>query len=154
MAGIQIDYGKNRPFSELNHTVFARSQEFNRKPVFHYSKTELSEIDRELEPRLAWARTNMHAVEQLALDSTRLLSCAEDRLDQYKSQGFFKRCWSRLSGKHGELMSANMNDVIEMQTFGWRCLSLLNDRDILRAHSMITVKNNLLTLSVKDEELR
>ncbi|MDM8515544.1 hypothetical protein QUF76_05035 [Desulfobacterales bacterium HSG16] len=122
--------------------------------MFDYSSTELQTIDDSLQPKMAWAKERRAFAEQLALDSTRILACTEDRLDEYKNQGFFKRCWSSLTGKTGEMQRANQNDLIEMQKTSWRYLELLNKRDLLLAHSVIMIKNNLMTLAVKEEETR
>ena len=122
--------------------------------MFDYSNTELANIDTALEPKLAWAAQKMPIAEQLAMDSTRLLSCTSDRLDDYKKTGFFKRCWGTLSGKQGEITRANQSDLIEMQKNSWRYLDLLQERDLMLAHSMITIKNGLSTLAIKEEETR
>src|SRR5208283_3005200 len=122
--------------------------------MFDYSATELQTIDGALEPKLAWAATRRVETEQLALDSTRLLSCTESRLEDYKNKGFFKRCWYTLSGKHGEMMRANVNDLAEMQKYAWRYLNLLNERDLLLADSVITLKNNFYTLAVKQKDIK
>ncbi len=122
--------------------------------MFNYSSKELACIDQQLEPLIARASQQGLETQQLALDATRLLSCTEDRLDEYKDKGFFKRCWSKLSGKTSALERANQNDLIEMQRIGWRYLNILQERDLMLAHSIIAVKNNLLTLAVKEEETR
>jgi len=122
--------------------------------MFNYSEKELAVIDQQLDPLLASAAEQGIEAQQLALDATRLLSCTEDRLSDYKNRGFFKRCWSKLSGKTSALERANVNDLIEMQRIGWRYLIMLQERDLLLAHSIVTVKNNLLTLAVKEEETR
>jgi protein-L-isoaspartate(D-aspartate) O-methyltransferase len=122
--------------------------------MFDYSTTELAKIDETLEPTLNWGATKVAETEQMALDATRLLSCTEDRLNDFQGQGFFKRCWFKLCGKHGEIQLANQNDLIEMQKYAWRYIDLLQERDLLMAHSIITVKNNLMTLAVEQEETR
>jgi len=122
--------------------------------MFSYTDKELAVIDQQLEPLLVRAAEQGVEAQQLALDATRLLSCTEDRLNKYKNKGFFKRCWSRLSGKTGALERANVNDLIEMQKIGWRYLTMLQERDLLLAHSIVTVKNNLLTLAVHEAETR
>lgn len=122
--------------------------------MFDLSRTESQTIDSNLEPKLAWATGRQAECEQMALDATRLLSCTENRLQDYVGQGFFKRCWSGLSGKTGEIMRANQNDLIEMQKYAWRYINLLQERQLLLAHSLITVKNNLLTLAVEQDEIK
>lgn len=122
--------------------------------MFEYTPTELSLIDKQLDPILNRAKERSIEMEQLALDSTRLLSCTSNRLEEYKDKGFFKRCWSSLTGKTGALERANQADLIQMQKIAWRYLQLLNERDLMLAHSMITLKNNLVTLQIKEDETR
>lgn len=122
--------------------------------MFDISKSEAQAIDGFLEQKLAWATNRRALSEQMALDASRLLSCTEDRLEVYAGQGFFKRCWFTLSGKVGEAERASTKDLVEMQKYAWRYINLLQERDLLAAHSIIAVKNNLLTLAVDQEEVR
>lgn len=122
--------------------------------MFKSTSKELVQIDTQLEPILARAESHSADAEQLALDATRLLSCTSDRLVEYQDKGFFKRCWCSLSGKTGSLERANQADLIRMQKASWRYISILQERDLMLAHSIITVKNNLLTLAIQDEETR
>ena len=122
--------------------------------MFDYSNKELEAIDQVLEPKLAWAKDRTVEAEQLALDATRLLSCTEERLGEIYDRGFFTRCWYSLSGKHGEVARANQNDLISMQKTAWRYINLLQERDLMLAHSILTIKNNLMTLAVDQEDTR
>jgi hypothetical protein len=122
--------------------------------MFKFRPSELDAIDQTLASKLAWAKEGNAIGDQLALDASRILSCVAERLDDYRDQGFFKRCWSTLSGKTGALERANQNDLIEMQKHAWRYIDLLQERDLLTAHSIITVKNNLLTLSLDHQEVK
>ncbi|MBB4284973.1 hypothetical protein [Roseospira goensis] len=122
--------------------------------MFDLAESEIKEIDDSLEPALAWAKDRRAQTEQLALDATRLLSCVEDRFEDYKSQGFFKRCWSTFSGKNSAIERANQSDLSEMQKYAWRYLALLQERELLAAQSMVVIKNNLLALSVGQEDIR
>lgn len=122
--------------------------------MFDCSQSEVQAIDSALEPKLAWALDRRDVTEQMALDASRLLSCVDKRVADYVDQGFFKRCWFGLTGKNGKIERANQKDLIEMQKYAWRYISLLQERDLLLAHSMIVVKNNLLTLSVEQDEVR
>jgi hypothetical protein len=122
--------------------------------MFDYSDAEITSINEALEPKLEWAKKRTAETERMALDCTRLLACAEERLDEYQGQGFFNRCWYSLCGKNGEVQRANQKDLILMQKYAWRYINLLNERDLLLAHSMLTVKNNLLTLAFNEEETR
>ncbi len=118
------------------------------------SETEIVEIDEQLNVKLQWAEQNTELAEQLAMDATRLMSCTNERLEDYKDKGFFKRCVSSFSGKTAKMQRDNQNDIVEMQKMGWRYLQMLNERDILMAHSLITIKNNLETLAIKEDETR
>jgi hypothetical protein len=122
--------------------------------MFDYSPSELQRIDEVLEPKLAWGLDRQVQCEQMALDASRLLSCVEDRLEDYASHGFFRRCWSTLSGKNGAVERANAGDLTDMQKHAWRYINLLQERDLLLAHSVIAVKNNLLTLAVQHNDMR
>jgi hypothetical protein len=122
--------------------------------VFEYSLQEKQHIDQQLDPLLQRAGEQAVEMQQLALDATRLQACTADRLQEYRDKGFFKRCWGKISGKTSSLERANVQDLVEMQRTSWRYLSLLQERDLMLASSIITVKNNLLTLAVKEEEAR
>ena len=120
--------------------------------MFDYSSQELAQIDQQLDPLLVFAGTHPEKTQQLALDATRLLSCTEGRFREDQSKGFFKRCWYTLSGKTGALKRATLADLVDMKKMSWRYLSLLQERDLMLAHSIITVRNNLLTLAVQEDE--
>lgn len=118
------------------------------------TEVEQKQIDSQVEPIMAWAKTRKAEAEQLAMDAARLMSCTSVRLDKLKKQGFFKRCWNRLTGKTGEIERANAGDLIQMQKMGFRYLNMLQEQQVLMAHSMLSLKNNLLSLAVKEEETR
>lgn len=122
--------------------------------MYDLQPQELTAIDKELKPKLDWAEQNKDLAEQLAMDATRLMSCTEERLDEYKDKGFFNRCWASFSGKNAQMQRANQKDLIQMQKMGFRYLQMLNERDILMAHSLITIKNNLNTLAIDELETR
>lgn len=122
--------------------------------MLNLSVDECRTIDAELEKTLAWAQVRTAEAEQLAFDATRLLSCTEDRFKDLKNQHFFKRCWGRFSGKTGEVERTNTNDLIQMQKMSFRYLNLLQERDLLLGHAMLSLKNNLLSLAIKETETR
>lgn len=115
---------------------------------------EAKSIDSQVEQMMDWAKNRQIEAEQLALDSVRLISCASDRVDRLKNQGFFKRCWNRFSGKAGEMERANTNDIIQMQKTAFRYVNMLQEQQLLMAHSLLSLKNNMLSLAVKEEETR
>jgi len=122
--------------------------------MFDLSPSESRVIDTHLEPVLAWSRGRTAETERLALDATRLLSCTSDRLEDYVPQGFFKRCQHAFSRNSSDALRPTPGDLISMQKHSWRYIHLLNEHNLLLAHSIITVKNNLLTLAVQEEETR
>ena len=122
--------------------------------MFDYSPNELTVIDQQLDPLLQWAGDRIVQTQQLSMDASRLLSCTSNRLNDYQNKGFFIRCWYTLSGKTGAVERANQNDLIEMQRLSWRYLNLLQERDLMLAHTSIVIRNNLLALAKKEEETR
>lgn len=118
------------------------------------TQAEEKSIDSQIEQMMDWAKTRSAEAEQLALDSARLMACTTDRVDRLKNQGFFKRCWNRFSGKAGEMERANTNDIIQMQKTAFRYVNMLQEQQLLMAHSLLSLKNNLASLAVKEEETR
>ena len=120
----------------------------------NYSMTEAEtrKIDSVVEQMIDNLQGNQALTEQMALDSVRLLSCTEDNYKKLQNQGFFKRCWSRMSGVAGKLERENTHSLIEMQKIGYRYINMLQQNQLLAAHSILTLKNNLNALAVKDVE--
>ena len=120
----------------------------------NYSMTEAEtrKIDYVVEQMIDNLQRNQALTEQMALDSVRLLSCTEDNYKKLQNQGFFKRCWSRMSGAAGKLERENTHSLIEMQKIGYRYINMLQQNQLLAAHSILTLKNNLNALAVKDVE--
>ncbi len=118
--------------------------------MFAYSQKDLNTIDPILEPLFARAKEHAAQTEQLAMDATRLMSVRPDQFEISAKQPFFKRLLANFNGQ----TVANVNNLYEMQRIGWRYIQILNERDLMMAHSMITVKNNLLTLAVTEKETR
>lgn len=118
------------------------------------STAEEKAIDTQIEQMMDWAKTRSAEAEQLALDSARLMASTTDRLDRLKNQSFCKRCWSRFTGKAGEMERANTNDIIQMQKMAFRYVNMLQEQQLLMAHSLLSLKNNLASLAVKEEETR
>lgn len=118
------------------------------------TQAEEKSIDSKIEKMMDWAKSRQVEAEQLALDSARLMACATDRLDRLSKQGFYKRCWSRFNGEAGAMERANVNDVIQMQKMAFRYVNMLQEQQLLMAHSLLSLKNNLNSLAVKEEENR
>lgn len=122
--------------------------------ILTMNENDIQKIDSQIEPMMEWARTKKAEAEQLALDATRLMACTSERFDTLKRQGFFKRCWNRLSGKNADIATANINDLIQMQKIAFRYVNMLQERELLMAHTLLSLKNNLISLAVKDAETR
>jgi len=122
--------------------------------MFDYSPQELATVDQTLEPLLARARDQAAETEQLAMDVTRLLSVQATQLAVCAKQPFFLRLFRHFKGPSLTPVAVQVGVLYEMQRIGWRYLQILNERDLMLAHAMITVKNNLLTLAVKETETR
>ena len=121
--------------------------------MFEYSATELTEIESNLEPMLLRAKENTAEAEQMAIDATRLLTLTEDNLKDNRKQAFFKRTWGKLTDKSElSILSANHDDLLHMQKMSWKYIDMLNERNLMVASSMITVKNNLMALAITSEE--
>lgn len=118
------------------------------------SDAEVRTIDSKVEQMMDWARTRQAEAEQLALDSARLMACTTDRLDRLQKQNFFMRCWNRFNGDAAAAERANANDVIQMQKTAFRYVNMLQEHQLLMAHSLLSVKNNLMSLAIKEEETR
>lgn len=118
------------------------------------TQAEEKSIDSKVEQMMDWAKSRQIEAEQLALDSARLIACATDRLDRLSKQGFYRRCWSRFNGEAGAMERANVNDVIQMQKMAFRYVNMLQEQQLLMAHSLLSLKNNLNSLAVKEEETR
>lgn len=118
------------------------------------NEAEIKNIDSQVEKMMDWAKSSQAEAEQLAMDSARLLACTGDRLDRIKNQGFFKRCWNRFTGKTGEMERANTSDLISMQKMAFRYVNMLQEQQLLMAHSLLALKNNLISLAVKEAETR
>lgn len=110
------------------------------------------EADALLEKKMAWAKERQVEAEQLALDAARLLSCTGDQLAKLSKQGFFKRCWNAFTGENASIERANTANLLQMQQMSLRYINMLQEQQIMTAHSLLALRNNLLTLSTKQEE--
>lgn len=116
------------------------------------TEEEKKQIDSDIENILYVMGDNKAEIEQMSLDCVSLLSCTEVNLNTLKDQGFFKRVWSKLSGKTGRLERENTKSLIMMQKFSLRFITILQQQQLLTANAIISLKNNLNSLSVKEAE--
>lgn len=116
---------------------------------------EEKSLDSKIELMMDWAKSHKAEAEQLAMDAARLLACSSERTDSIEKlgqQGFFKRCWNRFNGEAGAMERANINDLIQLQKMGFRYVNMLQEQQVLMAHSLLSLKNNLNSLAVKEEQ--
>ena len=130
---------------------------FAKKKNFTEAHTNLPvelgpESDVLLEKKIAWAKERQAEAEQLALDAARLLSCTDDQLNKLSKQGFFKRCWNAFSGENASLNRANTANLLQMQKMSLRYITMLQEQQLMTAHSLLALRSNLLTLAAKQEE--
>lgn len=116
--------------------------------------TEVRALDSKVEQMMDWAKDRQAEAEQLAQDSARLLGCVSDRMEKLRKQNFFIRCWSRFNGDAASAERANAGDLIEMQKIAYRYVNMLQERQLLLAHSLLSLKNNLYSLAIKETETR
>ena len=118
-------------------------------------ETEIANDDQNrLDLLIEHAKHNQAEAQQLALDASRLLGISSERFDEFKDKGFFKRCWYKISGKHGDLLRANQADLIEMQKFSWYYLMKLQEQNLIEAQSIAVIRNNLQELASATLETR
>lgn len=133
--------------------------------AYEMTQEEQNEFDSSINQALDESKNNSSRLMQLATDATRFLSVASETVSQVKETGFFQRIKDLLpSKKHQEEISAMQNnvqnlaiaqqDIVEMQKMSWRLLEQLNERNLLTADALITVKNNLNSLSVEQNEVK
>lgn len=117
------------------------------------TEKEVQSIDGMLESKMAWARSKSAEAEQLALDCTRLLSCTKSGLVKFGIR-VLQAMLESASGQTGAMERANTADLIQMQKASLRYINMLQEQQMMTAHSLLTLKNNLVTLAIKEEETR
>lgn len=109
----------------------------------------------DLEALVADAQRDVEKAQQLATDASKLLSMSADRLNEYKKKGFVQRCWLKFSGKlDDELSSANQSDMIKMQGIAAQYLEALQKQNLIQAHAIAIIRNNLKVLADAETETR
>ena len=99
------------------------------------------EADALLEKKMLWAKERQAEAEQLALDAARLLSCTEDQFTKLSKQGFFKRCWNAFMGENASIERANTANLLQMQQMSLRYINMLQEQQIMTAHSLLALRN-------------
>lgn len=90
---------------------------------------------------------NAALTQQLALDASKLISSSEERLQDQKSSGFFKRFMGAVSGKNSENQLLNQSDTLQMQRFAWYYLKQLQQQNLINSQSIAIIRNNMGTMN-------
>ena len=133
--------------------------------AYEMTDEERQEYDGVITQTIENAQGNGSRLMQIATDATRFLSVASNTIDQIKESGFFQRLHDLLPiGKRTQQvndlqnsvnsLSVSQEEIREMQKMSWRMIEQLNERNLLTADALITVKNNLYTLDVKQNEIK
>ncbi|MCQ2611531.1 MAG: sel1 repeat family protein [Treponema sp.] len=92
---------------------------------------------------------------QFATDATRILSTTADNLQKIKETGFIDRLFALLPNREKKAVSEiTKEEFEELKQFAWASLEVINQRELLTADALITVKNNLNSLVVEQSEMK
>lgn len=127
--------------------------------------TQDKEFDTAVKQQLDEAKDNSSRLLQIATDATRFLSVADNTISQVKESGFFQRLRNMLPDGKNQLqvnalqssvqsLAVSQREIAEMQKMSWQLLEQLNERNLLTADALITVKNNLNSLAVEQNEVK
>ena len=133
--------------------------------AYEMTDEERQEYDVVIDETVENAKGNPSRLMQIATDATRFLSVASNTVEQVKESGFFQRLRDLLpTNKRTQQvndlqnsvnsLSVSQEEIREMQKMSWRMIEQLNERNLLTADALITVKNNLNTLDVKQNEIK
>lgn len=120
------------------------------------NQTATSTID-----RLEKGVQSASKIVQIATDATRLLSQTDENITQIQNTGFFQRIFGLFKKNKPNTVqvvqdtnAVSKEDFVALQNFARKSLEALNERNLLTADALITVKNNLNSLDVKQQEIK
>ncbi len=133
--------------------------------AYEMTDEERQDYDTVIEETIDVNKKNPSRLMQIATDATRFLSVASNTIEQVKESGFFQRLRDLLpSNRRTQQMnglqesvnslSVSQEEIKEMQKLSWRMIEQLNERNLLTADALITVKNNLNSLAVEQNEVK
>ena len=133
--------------------------------AYEMTDEERQEYDVVIDETVENAKGNPSRLMQIATDATRFLSVASNTVEQVKESGFFQLLRdllpkNKLTQQMNDLqnsvnsLSVSQEEIREMQKMSWRMIEQLNERNLLTADALITVKNNLNTLAVEQNEVK
>ena len=97
---------------------------------------------------------------QIATDATRILSTVGNGLTEVKNSGFFERIsegFNAIFGNRPSLrneLANTQNQLDELKRFSLQTLEVLSERNLLTADALITVKNNLNSVVVEQNNIK
>ena len=133
--------------------------------AYEMTDEERQEYDVVIDETVEESKENPSRLMQIATDATRFLSVASNTVEQVKESGFFQRLRDLLPSNKNKAqmnelqtsvsnLAVTQNEIREMQKLSWRMLEQLNERNLLTADALITVKNNLNSLVVEQNEVK
>lgn len=128
-------------------------------------ENSMNEIETAVNENLDMQENNSAKFMQLATDATRVLSIANENFETVKNTGFFDRILNLLPRRKNQQVQVVTRTVAtvpevtkeefeQMKLYSQKALEALNERNLLTADALITVKNNLNTLDVKQQEIK
>ncbi|MFT6907970.1 MAG: hypothetical protein ACJAS1_004658, partial [Oleiphilaceae bacterium] len=109
-------------------------------------------INPEMPTYISWAKNNPVEAEQLIHDSMRLLTVTEEKFEEIQNLPFFKRLKNRFSGNLTNQHLSISQSIFEIQRIGFQFMNHLQKEQLINARALIAIKNNLILLSVNQEE--
>jgi len=99
-------------------------------------------------------KDNQFALETTAIAASRVFSVPQnsDSLEMAKNNPAILKMWD-ISQKNNEIQKATIDQIIEVQQASHAFLQLINKREMLQAAAIITVKNQLNTLNIENQEI-
>jgi len=99
-------------------------------------------------------KDNQFNLETTAIAASRVFAIPQnsEALALAKKNPSIIKMW-KLFQKNNELQKANIDQIIEVQKASHAFIQLINKRDMLQAAAIITVKNQLNTLNIENQEI-
>ncbi len=130
-----------------------------------------SEMDKTILPTIEQGKGVGAKMMQLATDATRVISMGVDTFSKVRETGLFQRLAQLLpTSKKTQMLNAlqtqmtgvqmRMNELVSkedfemLQQYAWRAIESLNERNLLTADAVITVKNNLNQLAIDQKDVK
>ena len=116
--------------------------------------TNSTQYDGAINQYLDANKDNQFNLETSAIAASRVFSIPQntDALVSAKKNPAFVKIWDVFQ-KGNELQKATIDQIIEVQKASYSFIQLINKRDMLQAAAIITVKNQLNTLNIENQQI-